>query len=568
MPAIVLPRGTLRTSLDAPIRVELSCVSAERRKLRDWYDRLNGLSIPWLLLPATLTDSADGVTLEYTANTRKAIRLSTQIAEWNQNIAAAVPLVLGLARFMLGVATEFSRLRVQNAMICPGLVCIQPNDSDSWKLIALPIETATLADWSKASPEAWEWTSPEGLLFGRHIDPVYTLGAVLHMGFVGTLFPELLCEREKFSRLLRSRVGIPLRLEAVIRSATPARSRSDADALNKFVLDCIDAVPGRRPSEMQARSQFEVLEAKLTAERLSHSWYAENHPVVSDLLRRQYQKHPPKPEPLEHVPQSDKDWNDLAREHLDRRDVSTALSIAWNGIVVEGPHKINLYLIILQRAAAISPARAEIVSALNRLVQTYPASVIGESNLLRVAHIRMRYLAAQEVDVAPLLGASQTDWGRGAGLLLRAVFAIRRTGAYIETSKFCVEGEKVFAKMPQEGGVIGRYARAYLQLLDGIAHVGFVAGGGPSDYYADAMNRFGNALQLASEIGASELKRDAVHWLHWLGWLANMSAGKSAQMIGAGIQSILRLHGEPGPKHGGIVAPDVPGYDENYLFPT
>ena len=568
MPELRLPLGALLTADGAPPRIDLYCVGAARRTMRNWFDRLSMFGLPWLSLPSTIAESAAGLALEYPASLRRGVPLGARLAEWSQDMAVGLPQVLELARFTLVVADGLAQHGFAEAPICPGLLYWQPGDSMPWRLLAIPAESATLADWSKADVAAWAWAAPDALLAGgRTNDPVFTLGAALHHGLIGTLFPELLHRHEQFARFLRGRVGMPALLEATLQSATPARCRSDAVALAKLTLECLDHPP-RRLAQSEARARFESLEARLSRERLAGCWDAERRPAVGEKLRRQKEAPPPTAEPTDILPSGSKDWVDLAREHLERRDVSTALALAWNGLVADGPHKADLYLMVVQRSAAAISARAEVAAAVTRLVQTYSAVDIGESNLLRLAHIRVRYLGAQESDVASLLVASQSDWGRGLGLLLRAVFAVRKDGAYVETSRLCAAGRKGFAGMPQGGGVASRYAQAYLDLLDGVAHVGFVASGGPPDYYADALNRFGNALQLAAEIGADALRRAAAHWLRWLRWLAGLTAGPSASALPSAVEVLLRLHGENVLQSAILDAPEVPPYDESYLFPV
>src|SRR3954447_17754462 len=71
-----------------------------------------------------------------------------------------------------------------------------------------------------------------------------------------------------------------------------------------------------------------------------------------------------------------------------------------------------------------------------------------------------------------------------------------------------------------------------LALIDGVAHIGFVASGGPPEYYSDALDRFGIALRLVTEIGSGNLRRAAAHWLRWLRWLTGLVPDRSVSTIG------------------------------------
>jgi hypothetical protein len=120
----------------------------------------------------------------------------------------------------------------------------------------------------------------------------------------------------------------------------------------------------------------------------------------------------------------------------------------------------------------------------------------------------------------------------------------------------------------QGGGQGGRYARAYLSLLDGIAHIGFVAAGGPPAYYSDALGRLGTALQLAGEVGATDVQRGATQWLARLSVLTGLTPGPAAQTIQTAAEALLRLHAGIGPGPAARDAPEIPWYDEGYIFPV
>jgi hypothetical protein len=225
---------------------------------------------------------------------------------------------------------------------------------------------------------------------------------------------------------------MPARLAAAVRSAAPIPCRPDAEALQQLALECLDPVPARRPNEADARKRFAELDERLSADRLARYWEAENRPAVAAELRRRAGSPapsrspvPPGPAPVETLPPG-KDWSDVAREAVARGELAKALSAAWNSVFAEGPHTIELYLTVVQRMAGLSPPRAELAAALNRLDKAYGPEQIGEANLLRIAHLRVRHLGATEEDVYPLLQARQGEWARAVGVLMRAMFQARK----------------------------------------------------------------------------------------------------------------------------------------------
>ena len=572
MAELILPIGMLRTS-DGASRIELRCDPVRRRVLRDWFERVGELRLPWVAVPQAIDNSPAGLTLEYSSSLNESTSVAAQIPEWAGNAAISLPQILGLGRFTLTAAEELARHKFDDVMVCPALVHHYLAGPVVWRLVALPAGTATRADWSRSDPNAWLWSSPTSLTAGAAADPVHTLGAAIHHALVGDLFPESLPSEEKFARLLRGEIGQPDEFATAIRDCAPQSCQPDVENLRKLVLECIDTRPGRRPSEADARARFEKIEKRLGFDRLARSWEGDDHMDTSDELRRRAAAGPQEEKPdipdAPEAPTARDDWSDVARRELEKGNLTAALSAAWNAAFTEGPGKIELYLITVQRAASVlPPPRSEIVGTLDRLDHAYSAEIIGEANLLRVAHIRLRYLGAPAEEVAPLLKTGKSEWTRAAGLLLRAFLQVRKGEGFADASRLCGEGRTVFAKMPHGGGESGKYARAFLALLDGIAHVGFVAGGGPPAYYTDALTQFSDAIQWAAEVGARDLFRAAGRWLTWLAWLAGLTPGPDATTIRIATDALLRLHGLTGAGHGLHETPDVPWYDEAYLFPV
>ena len=83
------------------------------------------------------------------------------------------------------------------------------------------------------------------------LDPAYLMGAALHQAIAGPLVPEGLTNREKFSRLLRGRMGLPARLSAAVKAALPRTLLDDATELERLIA----RLPGVE-SKLAAHSRF------------------------------------------------------------------------------------------------------------------------------------------------------------------------------------------------------------------------------------------------------------------------------------------------------------------------
>ena len=180
--------------------------------------------------------------------------------------------------------------------------------------------------------------------------------------------------------------------------------------------------------------------------------------------------------------------------------------------------RARFYLAIVQRIAARRPATStEVSAAIDRLVQSY-GQVLDESDVLRIAHLRMRLPAR---DRSARLGIAhrkfESRWNDATAQLMQARLLLIQGQAYNQVSRHCKEARALFEAMPEKGGAAGIYATAYLHLLDGIAHVGAVSTFKNSSFYTDAFANFGRALDLAGQAGGDDVIRTCLCWFGWLG---------------------------------------------------
>jgi hypothetical protein len=388
----------------------------------------------------------------------------------------------------------------------------------------------------------------------------------LHQAFVGTLFPELLPARESFARLLRGRVGLPARLDAAAKSSLPRARAADAERIVALTLDCLSADPRRCPDAVALRQRFAEVDTQIKLESLIRHWEFENQASNAAKLAALRQRSDPIEEPPP-APPANQDWSDIARKRRDAGDLSGALDAAWNSMRVEGPWHVRLYLGIVQLIASRGfPTRSELTTLLERLPEPI-VERLDEADFLRMVHIKYRYLDIQGPELGRLDRNYASRWVEASSLLIRARLLLGGDTAYQQASRMCVLARKLFEAMPQGGGEAGWYARAYIDLLDGIAHVGAIGLFRDLSFCTDAFQRFTDCFRLAAKAGVESLSQAS---LRWLGWLANLTRGASEpplSLIYAGIEGILRSQGlmMEEVSSGGI--PEIPWYDEEILFP-
>jgi hypothetical protein len=572
-----LPKGHLLTDADGTLTAQLRLSRPARQKMREWFDRLAASRPRRVLACRRLEDGPRGFEIHYEPQPRDAVALATAIARWRTEPRSAPPAILGLGRFVFEIAGELAARGLGEALVAPATIRLVPDSPDSWRLVPLPTGGMSLADWARAEPEAWLWGTSESVVNGEAVEPVHLLGAALHHALAGALVPEPLPNREKFARLLRGRTVLPARLGAAVRNALPRALEEDAAALERLVLDCLEVVPSLRPRPDSVRVRFEELAEKLAIDRLIRYWGSENQPaVVARLSELAGRPQPPTPAEPAATPGSAPPtapapvvpWDEQVPRLVARGDLVGALEAAWNDILENGPPRIRFYLAVVQRIAARRPGPStEVVAAIDRLVGTF-GEKLDESDILRLAHIRMRHLGerADRLGVAHRKFASR--WNDAMARLLQARLLLTTGQAYNQVSRLCREARGLYEAMPERGGKAGLYATAYLHLLDGIAHIGAVSLYQNDSFYQDAFEGFGRALDLAGRAGDDALIRACLSWFAWLGRFTRIAAGPPLSLLSAGIEAVLSSHGLAPGSAGPAGVPEIPWYDEAQLFPV
>jgi hypothetical protein len=566
MNEIALPVGTLMSSPDGPLVVRLRPGPAGRKAAEGWLQRLGTRTVRGLLVPRRISERPSGLEVEYPEESRKTLPLSARLAEWIALPRAAVPEILSLGRFVLTAGEALAGMGEVGTPVGPAVVRLQPGPPVSWHLVPIPTRGTTLADWARADSGIWLWSTLPALVSGRGCGPVHALGAALHHALVGSVFPDSLPRCKWFSRVLRRWVGQPARLLAACRLALPASCAEDAELLARLVLDCLDSRPGRCPSAEQARQRLDEFELRLSVERLTKAWEAEYHPDIAQRLRQQAQPAtPPEPKEQDEPAPATRSWGDLARQRALRGELAEALEAAWQAIVTDGPVNCRLYLWLVQRLACREGAsRADVAAALSRLTAAFAAQ-FDEGDHVRVAHLKARYLQAGPAELG-LPGTYESRWNEGMSLVVRAWLESRKGGAFAQLSKLCKEGGKLFAAMPSGGGEASKYARAYLSLLDGYAHMVYVAQFGKADYHLDALACFTRCFELATEVGAADLLRANARFLACLAERSRQGTAGPVRSVHLGALAMLQAQGVPAEGGAGPL-PDVPAYDDERLFP-
>ncbi len=558
---LVIPKGKLVFAEGSEPIAYLRASLASRRAMREWLERAGACYNLPLVFPRRPVDGPKGFEIHYQEEPRGAVGLSAKIAEWGQDVPASIPLIFGLAGFVLETCRELSRRGLGDALVAPCLIRFVQSTGNPWRLVPLPCGKASVADWAQADPETWQWLPADAVLGAFHVEPVRALGGALYQAIVGGMFPESLPRRSQFARVLRGRVGSDARLSAAVAAALPRTFAPDAADLDRLVIDCLQP-GGQRIDEKQAQSRFEGLTKRLSTDRLIRYWGFENRSDIATKLAELA-----RPQPAETPQDTTIDWAERADNLVKCGDLAGALEAAWNSVLGDGPFRARRYLCIIQRIASrypfpVSEARA----AIGRISLQF-GDQLDEADTLRLLHLRLRYLDDSTVELAHFNRRYESTWNEATAKVLQAWLLLHAGTVYNQVSKYCKEARKLYEAMPERGGETGVYAIAYVDLLDGIAHIGAVSAFSNESFYTDAFERFGNALELAMSISAEDEIRASFRWLGWLAQFTRLYPDPPLSLIYMGIEAILRSQGLTFGSYSDCGVPEIPKYDEDRLFP-
>ena len=165
--------------------------------------------------------------------------------------------ILELGRFVLEVALEMSRGGFADALVAASTIRVVPGTPSQFRLVPLPLDrylARRLGQGRTGDVALGHAGNSRDRAAG--LDPAYLMGAALHQAIAGPLVPEGLTNREKFSRLLRGRMGLPARLSSAVKAALPRTLLDDATELERLIVDCLEPNPGSRPTPDSARARL------------------------------------------------------------------------------------------------------------------------------------------------------------------------------------------------------------------------------------------------------------------------------------------------------------------------
>ncbi len=433
------------------------------------------------------------------------VGLPSIVQKWRQSPSTSIPAALALAGIVCRAARDLERLGPQRFLLSPAQVFLLYDDAghERWGIAPLPLEGATYADFASASPDLLAWSSGDQLLQNGAIDLAYLAGATLYYCLIGEIFPEDLSRSERIRRLLMYRGGNGGRARTVLSAALPKSLGGLAPRISDFIASLLVPAFGRMITPARAVLELELLESELTAPKLAAAWEGEGNLHFAVAILNSFKKW---------APESAVPWRTLARLCAQTGDVAGAKEAACHFEPSPPEREANFVHQIRSLAGRGAEGRADLEKAVARLDNRNPPEALSDQEFLFLVYAKGRWL--NQIDEA--LGFLNRDfpvsWHKIIHTLLDARFSAERA-RWGDVLRRCREGRAMVDKLPDRGSAAGRYATAYLELLDGIGHVRAVEAGMSEAYLEEAVVKLENTWIALREFEPDDMEACVPAWL-------------------------------------------------------
>jgi hypothetical protein len=537
MTTLRLPVGEMSETADR-VRVSMALNARTRSTVQSIVERLDGVAAEWFWIPTTVDEFEGDLVLDYSLDggarqKTPSMTFSAALSTFRAQPRVHVPEFVELARYLEACIRVLERVGVP-ALISPASLRYAPQRTQgAWRLMVIPLVDVTVADWARAVPEAWMWTSGRTLLGKQPADSAaFAVGAALCMGLAGDLFPAHLPPGKRFSRALRGWIGQAASVRNAVRDGLPQSFSDEGTSLAALALALLEPMPPSDWGKLLAQ-----VGDQLHPYRTAVRWeYEGNVDVARDVLER-FAATTPK----EHVP-----WDVLGRLRSADQDPSGAVQAAIDALGTEdGVRDLAAEVRRLAHTRPPQEARPLIERAISAIDGL--GARAGDFGRLHFAHIEARYLDRTDAALHRLSAPFRDPWDSIVKSTIQSRL-LAGQGHHAHVARICKESKASVRAMPLGGGELGKYVVAYLDYLDGVAHYGATSQYNDPGYLADAFSRIVASLDATPAVCAPSdpLIEANVHWLHWIGDLANQMKIDGAKAIRTGIDAYLSSTGLTG----------------------
>lgn len=560
-----LPTGRLSLFGDGTALAMLRVSIRNREAVLASIESLSGLDAHRFWLCNNFKQDAEDLHLAY-AKPASEVRPLTQVArQWRDEPALYLGQALALVRELLYATGELEQLRPLRFHLSPAQVFAVKDDDgkERWLVLPLPTADAAFADFMRADEDCWVWLSADDLLGAVHGDRAYTVGAALYYCLIAELFPKEISRAERIRRTLLYRAGSPALARDVLASALPKSQAEAAGRLYDFIMGLLSPSLGRSLTAVQASRELDLFCAELSPHHLACYWEQAGPSHVSRARKILESL-------VATVPEYDVPWETVARLREKDGDAVGAADAAAR------LYKTTETLSVVDHLRYLVDAGEERKPELERVTRTLQETALPgqqdqpktrsltEAECLYLAYVNGRRLARPNEALLWLQRDFTVSWHKVVYCILLSRLLADKAN-WREVLQSCREGRRLVSKMPDAGGLMGRYADAYLDLLDGIAHICAVYQQSYSyDYLHDAFTRLGSAWMNLQRAEADDLSEPIISWLSWLGELAGRNPRLTT--LGLGVEAFLDSLGMLLSQRQRAGAPPIPWFDEARLF--
>jgi hypothetical protein len=560
---VTLPTGRLSLFEDGTAQARLRVNIRSKEAVLAAVDSLPGLAPERFWLCSGFKQEAEALHLSYARAGHEVMRLPEVCRRWREEPSLHLGQALGLVRQLLQARSEMEHLGPHRLHLSPAQVFYVREESGrgGWRVMPLPVEGASFADFVHADEDCWAWLSADELLGIVNSDRAYMIGAALYYCLVADLFPEEASRTERIRRAILYRAGNPALARKALAAALPKAQAAMAAPLSDLIMGLLGPSLGRPLTAARAARELDRFCDELSPHRLACQWESAG-PLYISRARRIMEAF------AASAPEHEVPWETLERlREKDGDPVGAAEAAAKGHSSAETPYVIGHVRELVEAGEERRPELERLISTLRESSvsgKEEQAHRPGEAETLYLAYVEGHKLGRPDDALAWLKRDFSISWNKVLRCILLGRLMVDKAG-WEDVLEICRKGRRLISEMPNAGGAMGRYADAYLDLLDGASHICVVYQQSyAQDYLHDSFDRLGSAWTNQQRAEAEDLSDAIASWLAWLGELA--SRNQRLKTLALGVEAFLDSVGARPSERQRAGAPPVPWFDEARLF--
>jgi hypothetical protein len=554
------PSGHIERTSDGPLRAFVRMSIRNKDAVMAAVKAVAALTgPPFLRCSGSQQQDAEGVWLTWPAPAGRLSELTGLVPAWRREPARYFTLACDVVQCVRTAASELDHIYPLRFLLSPAQAFLHQAEGggEQWTFLPLPVEGASFHDFATASEDASAWLAGDDLLRGAVTDRAYIIGAALYYCLVGDTFVSDLAPRPRVQRKLLNLAGNAKSAQLAFAAALPKSLAGNAESLSRFVMTLLTPSFGRPITPAQAVHEFERMQTELSAPRLAAAWQAEGATARALSILERF---------AHSAPKADVPWDLLARLREDAGDRTGAAAARRN--IARSPQEEEASLVQDMRVAAALgvEGRAELERGVARLRSGLAGKAkrrLSDETFLYLVYVNTALLGNTDESLQLLKRDFAVSWHAILKAILMARLSASRSD-WIEVGRCCRDARQGIGRLPDRGSRRGRYALAYVDLLDGLAHMGAVDAGQDSGYLIDAFEKLQAAWSGMQEFQGNELEPPILAAFARLAQTA--LAQPKLATLASGVRGFCLTVGIPANTTEARLAPPVPWIPERALF--